>query len=307
MSNAKLKRLVATVDLSEVDRLQMSRRRRVGRKGNPMSCYVRAWMIKHIKGIPSEAQLAQLLRFNPKLRKACGFKNAPCRSSLCRARKRFSLLGIEALFVVLVKMAKALGLVKGRLVAVDSTDFSAFCNGKQKFGHRSDKFARWGHSTTKGRVFGYKAHICCDAEAELPIAVAVLPANIHDSEGFFSVYGKLLQNFTHEIEKLIADCGYDSTEIYQALLRDVKPVIAKNGRGHYPSETPKDLDYRKRSAIERINSRCKEELGLDRLKMRGLWAATFHAIEVLCSMLYAAIGSFLAGFKDWRSIVSLRG
>ena len=144
MSNAKLKRLVATVDLSEIDRLQMSRRRRVGRKGNPMSCYVRAWMVKHIKGIPSEAQLVRLLKSNPKLRRACGFKTAPCRSSLCRARKRFSLLGIEALFTVLVKMAKMLGLVKGRLVAVDSTDFTAFCNGRKKFGYRSDKFARWG-------------------------------------------------------------------------------------------------------------------------------------------------------------------
>jgi hypothetical protein len=84
-------------------------------------------------------------------------------------------------------------------------------------------------------------------------------------------------------------------------------VIARNGRGHYESEKPKDPNYKKRTAIERLNSRCKEELGLDRLKMRGLWAATFHATEVLCSMLYAAVGSFLAGFKDWRSIVSLRG
>jgi len=307
MSYAKLKKVVAAVDLSEVDRLQMSRRRKVGRRAIPMSCYVRAWMLKHLLGIPSEAQLVRILGSFPQLRRICGLRKVPCRSAFCRARKRFSLLGMERFFVFLVLKAKQLGLAKGRLVAVDSTDFTAHCNGRKKLKLRPDKDARWGHSTTKGRVFGYKAHIFCDAETELPLAVAVLPANVHDAEGFFSVYGKLLQNFTHEIVKLIADCAYDATEIYQALLRGVAAVIAKNGRGHYPFEKPKDPDYKKRTAIERLNSRCKEELGLDNLKMRGLWAATFHATEVLCSMLFAAVGSFLAGFKDWRSIVNLRG
>lgn len=306
MSYSKLKKVVATLDLSKIDEFQQSRRRRVGRKGNPISCYIRAWMIKHTLGIPSEAQLVMRLNSSSELRKICGFAKVPCRSSFCRARKRFSLLGIGTLFAFLVLKAKAAGLATGRLVVVDSTDFTAFCNGRKKLKFRSDKDARWGHSTTKGRVFGYKAHIFCDAESELPLAVAVLPANIHDTEGFFHVYGKLLQLFTYEVEKVIADCGYDAVEIYQSLLAGMKAVIARNGRGHYDSEKPKDADYKKRTAVERVNSRCKEELGLDNLKMRGLWAATFHAIEVLCSMLFAAVGSFLAGFKDWRSIVSLR-
>lgn len=202
--------------------------------------------------------------------------------------------------------AKQLGLAKGRLVVVDSTDFSAYCNEKKEPEKLSDKCAQWGYSSTKGFVFGYKAHIFCDAESELPLAVAVLPANVHDAEGFFFVYGQLLQIFTFEIQKVIGDCAYDAAEIYQALLSGITALIAKNGRGHYESENPKDTDYRKRTAIERLNSRSKVELGLDNLKMRGLWAATFHATEVLCSMLFAAVGSFLAGFKDWRSIVNLR-
>ena len=214
--------------------------------------------------------------------------------------------GVDVLFSFLVEKVKEAGLVKGKLVAVDSTDFTAYCNGRKKLNDRSDKFARWGHSTTKGRVFGYKAHIACDAETELPLAVVVLPASRHDTVGFFPLFERLLKHFSFHIQKLIADCGYDATEIYQKL-KSIIAVIARNGRGHYGSEKPKYPDCRKRTATERLNSRVKEELGLDRLKRRGLWAATFHATEVLCSMLYAAVGSFLAGFKDWRSIVSLRG
>jgi transposase len=306
MGFSKLKKVVGTLDLSFLDRFQRLRRRKIGRRGFPTSSYVKAWLIKHILGIPSEAQLVRRLGGFPELRRMCGFRKVPHRTSFCRARKRFGLRGIDFLFSSLVVQARGLGLAKGRLVAVDSTDYTAYCNGRKKLKDRSDKFARWGHSTTKGRVFGYKAHIACDVESELPLEVVVLPASRHDTVGFFPLFERLQRHFSFHIQKLIADCGYDATEIYQKL-KGIVAVIARNGRGHYESEKPKDPDYRKRTAIERLNSRVKLELGLDELKMRGLWAATFHATEALCSMLYAAVGSFLAGFKDWRSIVSLRG
>lgn len=304
MGYAKLKRLAETLDLSEVDRFYRGMRRKIGRRGHEISCYLRAWMSKHILGVPSEAQLATKIRNDKTLRKLCGFRKAPCKSAYSKARKRLTLGGLEFFFVFLVLKAKQLGLAKGRLVAVDSTDYTAFCNGRKKLKFRSDKDARWGHSTTKGRVFGYKLHIACDAETELPLAAIVLPASRHDSIGFFPVFKKLLALFK-AIWKLIADCAYDSLEIRKAL-HGIEALIARNGRGKFASEKPKDNDYRKRTAIERLNSRCKEELGLDNLKMSGLWSATFHGIEVLCSMLFAAIGSFMAGFKDWRSIVNLR-
>lgn len=303
MSLEKLKKLVDTLDLSPLDRFQQKRRRRVGRKGNRMSSYAKAWLLRHILGIPSEAQLARKVK-NAEMRILCRFRKAPCKSSYCRARKRLGLLGIEFLFCLLVQKAKELGLATGRIVAVDSTDFEAYCNGRKKLKFRSDKDARWGHSTTKGRVFGYKLHYFVDAESELPLAAIVLPASRHDAFAFFPLFDKLLKLFS-AIWKLLADCGYDALEIRKRI-GGMKAAIARNGRGKFESENPKDQDYRKRAAIERVNSRGKIELGLDNLKMRGLWAATFHATEVLCSMLYAAIGSFLAGFSDWRSIVNLR-
>jgi transposase len=300
MNHAKLKKLVGTLDLSFLDRFQNQRRKRIGRKGYKLSAYVRAWLLQHILGIPSESQLVRTLQWDKKLSRICGFRKVPYRTSFCRARKRFGLEGIEFLFNSLVQKAKEIKLVNGRIIAVDSTDFEAYCSGRKKLKNRSDQQARWGYSTLKGRVFGYKTHFICDAEAELPLATVTLPANVHDAVVFFPVFKKFLKNFVAGAQKLLADCGYDASEIRKTL-HDIKAVIARNGRGKFESETPKDPDYRKRTAIERINSRAKIELGLD-----NLWAATFHATVVMCSMLYAAIGSFLAGFADWRSIVNLR-
>lgn len=304
MSYAKLKKIADALNLSEVDRFYRKSRRRVGRRGHEISCYLRAWMFRHILGIPSEAQLARKIQNDKELQKLCGFRKTPCKSAYCKARKRMTLAGLEFFFVFLVSKAREIGLAKGRIVAVDSTDFEAYSNPRREPEKISDKCAQWGYSKTKGFVFGYKAHIACDAEAELPLAVIVLPANEHDSTGFFPLFGKLAKHFK-AIWKLLADCAYDSLDIRKTL-HGIEALIARNGRGNFESENPKDPDFRKRTAIERLNSRSKIELGLDNLKMRGLWSATFHATEVLCSMLFAAIGSFLAGFKDWRSIVNLR-
>ena len=305
MGWGKLKNLVATLDLSFVDIFQKQRRRRVGRKGYKLSSYVRAWLLMRIMGIPSERQLVAKLEDEARLRKLCKFRKLPCRSAFCRARKRFNLQGVEHLFNWLVQKAKAIGLVTARIVAMDSTDVEAYCKGTKRLELRSDQDARWGYSTLKGRVFGYKTHYICDAEAELPLAAIVLPANRHDSEAFAPVFRKLLKHFVSGVWKFLADCAYDALEIRKAL-KGIIAAIARNGRGKFKSETPKDEDYSKRTSIERVNSRAKIELGLDNLKMRGLRAATFHCMMVMCSMLYAAIGSFLSGNPDWRSVVNLR-
>ena len=305
MRHGILKRLVDTVNLSEIDRLYRKTRRRVGRRGNNITNYIRAWIIQRLKNIPSERQLTRLLKTDGELRHICGFRKAVCNSSFCRARKRFTLRDVESLFEKLVQMAIKAGIADAKIVAIDSTDFEANCKGNKPFSKRIDTCARWGHSTIKGRVFGYKAHILADVKSELPLAVVVLPANVNDAKAFFEVFAKLPSNILASMKKLLADAGYDSTDI-RAKLRDIESVIAVNGRGFYKSRTPLDEDYPKRWAVERVNSRAKEELSLDGFKMYGLWAAKFHATIVLCSMLYAAIGSKLAGFANWRSIVNLR-
>jgi len=51
----------------------------------------------------------------------------------------------------------------------------------------------------------------------------------------------------------------NSAKVKQTLRHDnVIPVIARNGRRFRKSEEPKDKDYKKRWAIERIFARLKE-------------------------------------------------
>ena len=54
-------------------------------------------------------------------------------------------------------------------------------------------------------------------------------------------------------------------QIYKELHRNnVKPVIAINGRGFYKSSVPKDPEYGKRWAVERVFSHLKEGFWLSR-------------------------------------------
>ena len=71
--------------------------------------------------------------------------------------------------------------------------------------------------------------------------------------------------------KYLADSAFDANHIYKELHENgVKTVISTNGRGHRRSEVPKDPEYGKRWAIERIFSRLKEAFGLAKNKVTGM-------------------------------------
>ena len=114
MGYTKLKKVADALNLSEVDRFYRGMRKRVGRKGHEISSYLKAWMFKHILGMPSEAQLATKVQNDKKLLKLCGFRKAPCKSAYCKARKRLANVGLGFFFTFLVKKAKEIGLSKGR-------------------------------------------------------------------------------------------------------------------------------------------------------------------------------------------------
>jgi len=86
--------------------------------------------------------------------------------------------------------------------------------------------------------------------------------------------------------KLLSDVRYDATGIYQELHYDnVKLVIAINGRGFYKSSIPKDPEYGKRWAIERLFSRLKEVFGLAKNRFIGIGKVIVHAYACLIAYL----------------------
>jgi len=182
---------------------------------------------------------------------------------------------------------------QARLFAIDSTDIPAFS--------LKDKDARCGHRTPpkkeqnliknkeKTLFYGYKLHVIVDADTELPIAVTVATANRHDKKFFHLLYNKVKQLFginPFNNVKLLADAAYDATDIYQELHYDnVKPVIAINGRGFYKSSIPKDPEYGRRWAVERVFSRLKEVFGLAKNKFIGIGKVMVHAYACLIAYL----------------------
>jgi len=174
-----------------------------------------------------------------------------------------------------------------RLLVQDSTDVSAHSqkDKEAKFGHRTpskkEQFAR--KITEKEFVFGYKLHLIADAETELPLYFAIAPANRNDKTFFHELYNAVKRRFRiNYTAKYLADAQYDSTDVYQELHYDnVKPLIATNGRGHYKSTTPKDPEYGRRWAIERIFSRLKEVFGFTKNRYLGIEKVGVHIYACL--------------------------
>lgn len=133
--------------------------------------------------------------------------------------------------------------------------------------------------TKKGIKKGYKLHLIYDIDTGIPLYWIVLSANIHDKDAFKTLfdYVKIHFKFAHNA-KFLADSAYDSRDV-RFMLREnhIIPVIAINGRGHYKSSKPKDMDYKKRTGIERFFSLLKMKLSLLNVRVKGIQKVTAHA------------------------------
>lgn len=199
---------------------------------------------------------------------------------------------IQTLYHVLVKEK-----CKGRmlkLIGEDSTDMPAFYSKKDteaKLGHRTQKRREQQLNEMTGKdkkakayVLGYKLHLMNDLETGLPIAATVRTAEVHDSRPFFELFPYTIDNFDiQERAKFCGDSAFDEVDIRQIIRnwRNMKDVIAINGRGHYPSETPKDKDYGKRWLLEQTNSVLEGVYGLTVNRMRGFKKNAVHAFSCL--------------------------
>lgn len=284
--------LMEAVDFSFLD--EDEEKSKTGPKIYKKSSLAKAILMRYFLRFSSDRDLIRKMRIFPQIRKACKLRRTPSNSTLSRVRNRINL---SEVFYSLVKKTKELGLSKGFILSIDSTQFKAYLKG--------DKEAKVGYCAAKDEfIFGYKAHIVTDAESELPVAVVITPANEHDSKQFFPLIKRIWKNFTYEIRKILADSGYDSAKIRNFLRKiGVDDIIDRNKRNGKDYGKPKDKDYKKRVSSERVNSRAKDSFSLERFTLKGIKGALQHTYCSLSAMLYSAIGCFLLGIKDWRKIV----
>lgn len=203
--------------------------------------------IKHIK------TLVERLKSDPVLRYNCGFDlvgKTPSQATFSRfLDKLANTPSLEALFLAVVEKAKAIEIIDGEHISIDSTKLESYEAAQPQKNLIADgEHPNWGMKRdTHGnniRWFGWKLHILCDSKSELPVFIKMTPANVHDSKVAIDLIDGLLSSYPTWKRPIYyaMDSGYDTKDIYKAIIHQYNgvPVIAYNPRG--ASGPPEGLD-----------------------------------------------------------------
>jgi len=123
---------------------------------------------------------------------------------------------------------------------------------------------------------GYKLHADVN-DCGLPVSVVLTAASLHDSQ----VAIPLMKMSSARVDYLydVMDAAYDAGAIYKVSksLGHV-PLIDKNPRGRevIPMAPHEAARYNERTAVERFNSRLKEEFGGRNVMVRGAEKVKLH-------------------------------
>lgn len=249
----------------------------------------------------SERELEIFLRHYSFWSRLCGFKGKPpCHATFSNFKKRIGEDTLKSVMRDLVEQLVEAGAVQLVKVAVDSSALDAYIK---------DAEARWGF-TQDGPFYGYKIHIVCCTDSELPVSITVTPGNVHDSTQCLQLMKDAIAYKTG-IVYMIADTAYDSIEIYETLkekynITSVVPYNPRNGkkvydygiqRLYYLETASLKRLYRRRTAVERLNNIVKE-MDLGTLRYKGLKAVTFQAYITCISQLAAALTAVQLGYPE---------
>jgi hypothetical protein len=263
---------------------------------------LKAQLLKYLWRVPSDRRLALLLKRNTRAARACGFKReTPSHGLFTQFRHRLGRDAYQKVFSLLLKQLLKCGVVKGEVVAVDSSAVRAYSQRdiENKRG-KSDFDARVGRAR-RGFLLGYKVHTVCCASCELPLAFTVEPCNRND-KCFIKPLLDKLKRLGIGFRTVLADAQYDSSKVRNAVREyGAEPVIPyrKDSRIRDALKVGKNFVirgvkrlvnlFRKRVSIERVFSRAKEWLLLDHLRVRGLEQAFIHTCLSYSAMLVVAL------------------
>ena len=249
-----------------------------------------ALAIRQLCGYKNDEKFADFL-WETGIANAIGYKRRPNSSLFSKTRGYAKDGAMVTLYNELAK-EKCRGKVL-KLIGEDSTDMPAFYTKKDidaKLGHRTQKKREQQLNEMTGKdkkekawVFGYKLHLIEECETGLPLTGIVEPANVHDSQPLYKLFPYIIENFQIQYDaKFLGDSAFDSADIRNKIRdKQMKDVIAVNGRGHYKSETPKDPDYGKRWSLEQTNSVLEMVYNLATSRMKGIERMTVHAFSCL--------------------------
>jgi transposase len=285
----------------------------------------KALIVKRVKQIPSDKELYRRLWNDQDLREVCDIEaeQKPYHpTQITRFRNRVGVERLERIMTSLVDQLLKGGLIIGKIVVMDATFIKAYSKRNLHENSRGgyDPEARVGRNG-KTYELGYKLHIAVDAKSELPLAVIVASANDNEKKHAPALLEKTLKATKGRVRLVVADSQYSSRNLRNLTssqgvrvvipfpanqLREQKGLLRVDRyfRTHGPT-CEKQL-YKLRSSIERVNSRLKEQLCLEKHRVRGLERITVHALLCMIAMLLNAVAAFrLNRVEKVRSITLL--
>ena len=294
-------------DFELLARLRGPKRR--GPKGHDVRALWHGYLTLYYLGLPSVSDLVRTLRDNPYIAQACGFDAVPSQPTFSRflARLAKPKMAMEVKKVMRRMVRRCFDQLPGfgELVALDSTSIKAWANGakKNRKGQNADVDAGWSiKKGTEGRTkftFGFKAHLLCDANYELPISVDVSAGHVHD----VTRASPLLRQGTATDRRfwpkyVLADAGYSSDALRYAIRHNhaATPIIDPN-KSHKKAfrATDKTDDwkalYAKRTGVERMFSRLKGHRRLNSIRVRGIRKVTVHVLLSVIALQAQALAT----------------
>jgi transposase len=292
----------------------------------PMAIF-KALIMKRVQQVPSDRELCRRLWNDPETRMICDVEaeQKPFHPShLTRFRNRVGTKRLERIMRKIIRRLAKAGVINGETVAMDATFIKAYSKRDLNDNSHgsSDPDARVGRN---GKTYdlGYKLHVAADAKSELPIAVVVAPANENEKKHASFLLDETVRTTGMPMKTLVADSQYSCRKLRDQVsahgAKAVIPYPANQRRGekrllrvdkHFRTHGPtrERRAYKQRAAIERMNSRLKDQLSLNRHRVRGLKNVTTHVLLCIITMLLNALAAAeLKQPEKIRSITFLGG
>ena len=320
--------ILSGLNLDDVEEVVREAYHRDGSPGRPprkpMGVF-KALIVKRLQQVPSDRELYRRLWNDADMRELCDLEaeQKPYHpSQLTRFRNRIGTKRLEKIMKKMIRRLLRGGVISGETVVMDATFIKAYSKRDPHENSRgsSDPDARVGRN---GKTYdlGYKVHVAADAKSDLPLALVTAPANENEKKHASKLLDKASKATKRRLKTLVADSQYSSRRLRnQTAAHGVRPVIPypanqrRRERGllrvdkHFRTHGPADERriYRHRSAVERVNSRLKEQLSLNKHRVRGLKNVAVHALLCVIAMLLTALAALsLKRAEKARSITLL--
>lgn len=288
-----------------------------GRRGHSPRSLWRAVIAGYFLNIGTSIGLVRRLQEDRELVQLCGFARVPSRITVGRFLRRLAEnmeLVEDCCTTTTREIAKRLEGF-GQELAVDSTTVPTYANPGREV--KSDPDATWTRKPNSQRKlawhYGYRLHLVCDANHELPVHAEVKTANLNDSPTLVPLVATAAERLGMPPDAVSADAGYDSNRNVEGILAlGAQPVIKRVARrttsGRWQKRHPRlEIDqgssewlnaYSRRASVERVFARLKSHRTLSRHCRRRLIPVTLHCALAILTMQAAALAHIVSGDLD---------